>query len=101
MKKLVIVFATLMLPSFTISAEKAYYSGKVHTVTNIVLSESLPASPTPAPCTCSCGRNCDGSCTANFSGCGLGDGFRCLLDCCQAAPNPRPDECGGGIRPEE
>jgi hypothetical protein len=97
MKKLVVFFATIVLLSLTTSAENHYYGVKMQAMTNVALSKSIPASPTPDPCTCSCGKNCNGSCTANVSGCGLVDGLRCIYDCCQQAPNPGKAECGGDL----
>ena len=67
MKNLTIVFATIVLLSLPTFAERPYNS---------------------------CGKNCDGSCSASFENCGLGDGFSCILNCCRAAPNPGSEECG-------
>jgi hypothetical protein len=102
-KKLVAVFAAIVLLSLTTSAERHYYySGKTHTVVNDASSKSLPASPTPPSCTCSCGKNCDGSCVGSYAeGCGAFAGLDCILGCCAAAPNATPAECRGpgGILP--
>jgi hypothetical protein len=98
MKNSMIVFATLVLLSLPTFAERPYNGGKMHTMANIALIDPFPANPSPDPCTCSCGKNCDGSCTFHVSGCGLGDGFICMLDCCSAAPDPIAIECSGGLQ---
>jgi hypothetical protein len=92
MKNLMVVAAAIILLSLPTFAERPYDSG--NTISNNGLSELLLISPTLFSCTCSCGKNCDGSCSASFEGCGLGDGFSCILNCCRAAPNPGSEECG-------
>ena len=86
MRKVMIVFATIVLLTLTTFAEKPNYAAKMRAMASVALSESLPISPTPDSCTCSCGKDCDGSCTAHVEGCGLGDGIRCIIDCCSRAP---------------
>lgn len=87
MKNLAIVSTVIIVFSFTTFAESYYYVGKTITPANNSVSKSLPASPVRDSCTCSCGKDCAGTCTAHFSGCGLGDGFQCILDCCSGIPN--------------
>jgi len=101
MKVLMILFATIVLLGLTTSANNHYYGAKKAALAKITSSETAPVTLTLDPCTCSCGKNCNGSCTANVSNCGLADGIRCIYDCCQRAPNPRPEDCSGGIVPED
>lgn len=101
MKILLILFATIVLLGLTTSANNYYYGAKKATMAKITSSEAAPVNPSLAPCTCSCGKNRNGSCTAHVANCGLVDGIQCIYDCCQRAPNPRPEECSGGIVPEE
>jgi hypothetical protein len=94
MKTLVIVFAASIVLGLTTFAEKNYYAEKMYTVTSNTVSKALPSSPARDPCTCSCGKDCAGTCTAHFEGCGLGDGLRCILDCCTGIPN----DCSGQVQ---
>lgn len=91
MKRLIIVFATLVLLVLTTFAENPNYITKMPKTASLVLSESLPISPTPAECACSCGKNCAGQCTAHSEGCGIIDGFICIATCCSNIPNDCPD----------
>lgn len=89
MRRLTIVFATLVLLALTTFAEKPNYTAKIHTRANVALSESLPISPDP--CACSCGKNCEGACTAHSEGCGIIDGIICIATCCSNIPNDCSD----------
>ena len=91
MRRLIIVFTTLVLLALTTFAENPNYTAKMPKTASVVLSESLPISPVPYSCACSCGKNCAGDCTTHFEGCGIGEGFRCILDCCSNTPNDCPD----------
>ena len=91
MRRLIIVFATLVLLALTTFAENPNYTVKMSKAASSVLSKSSPISPAPYECGCSCGKNCAGQCTAHFEGCSLGEGLRCILDCCAKIPNDCPD----------
>lgn len=91
MRRLIIVFVTLVLLALTTFAEKPNYTTKIYTKASVTLSEPLPISPTPYECACSCGKNCAGDCTTHFEGCGIAEGIRCILDCCSKTPNDCPD----------
>lgn len=94
MKRLAIVFVTIILLTLTTSAEKHYYGGKTCITANNALSKLVPASPTPFSCVCSCGKNCGGGCTGHCDpSCGLFACLECQLDCCLAAPAATPEEC--------
>jgi hypothetical protein len=66
MRRLAIVFVTIILLGLTTFAEKSYYGRKASTSANTSLSKRLTVTSAPSPCSCSCGKNCDGSCSTHL-----------------------------------
>src|ERR1700686_265063 len=94
MKNVVMAFLTVALLGLTTVAQKQFGSGNLYTSANSAVNKPLTARLPPS-CTCSCGKNCDGSSSVHYSGCSFEDGLNCVFDCCDAAPDPTPGECGG------
>lgn len=93
MKNFIIAFVTSALFVLATMAHPEPSRAETKKLANKSKSESTSGRTNPSSCTCSCGKECDGACGGNYSGCTPSEGLACIADCCESAPDER--NCGG------
>jgi hypothetical protein len=95
MKNLVIAFLTIVLFALTTMAQKDSLGSKMRATASNAISMSIPTSTAHFSCICYCGKSCGGDCIVNYGDCSAYDALGCGIACCDAAPNPGPNDCYG------